>query len=360
MIRHEPWFDRTHNAFLDWLVAGGILGFLGYLSLYVFAIWTLVKNAVFSMREKSVLIGLFSAYAFLSMFIFDNLTSYMLFILIIGLVDAKQEVAKSKSSNSEMVNTSFFTASIVLSAILILFLNLNAYKQNIILTKSFGQQKEGVSKNLELIETAISYSSVGRFESLEQMTRLAMSVLSSTSITSDDKNKFALSTIKNLDKYTKDFPQDVRGFILLGTFLSDVGLYDDAIPLLLKARDISPKKQQIYYSLAKAYFAKADKEKDQKYADQGVSTIKYAYDLAPEFDNPRLIYANVLIITGNIKEGIRIIKTMDDPSMFADKGMIDLVVSKGFKKDALEILELALKANPDKRDVIDSLVKGIK
>jgi hypothetical protein len=35
----EPWFDRAHNIFLDWLIAGGILGLLGYLSLYVFMLY---------------------------------------------------------------------------------------------------------------------------------------------------------------------------------------------------------------------------------------------------------------------------------------------------------------------------------
>jgi O-antigen ligase len=36
MYAQEPWFDRTHNVILDWLIAGGILGLLAYLSLYLF------------------------------------------------------------------------------------------------------------------------------------------------------------------------------------------------------------------------------------------------------------------------------------------------------------------------------------
>ena len=38
----EQWFDRAHNVFFDWLIAGGILGLLSYLALFVtaiFAIW---------------------------------------------------------------------------------------------------------------------------------------------------------------------------------------------------------------------------------------------------------------------------------------------------------------------------------
>src|SRR6185295_15949535 len=34
MYAREQWFDRTHNIFLDWLIAGGILGLLSYLALF--------------------------------------------------------------------------------------------------------------------------------------------------------------------------------------------------------------------------------------------------------------------------------------------------------------------------------------
>ena len=41
MYNVEPWFDRAHNIFLDWAVAGGFLGLLAYLALYGAYLWTL-------------------------------------------------------------------------------------------------------------------------------------------------------------------------------------------------------------------------------------------------------------------------------------------------------------------------------
>jgi O-antigen ligase len=38
MYSQEQWFDRTHNVFFDWLIAGGILGLLSYLSLFVYSL----------------------------------------------------------------------------------------------------------------------------------------------------------------------------------------------------------------------------------------------------------------------------------------------------------------------------------
>ncbi|MEK7148273.1 MAG: O-antigen ligase family protein, partial [Patescibacteria group bacterium] len=38
MYNLEPWFDRAHNVFLDWAIAGGLLSLFIYLSLYFFAL----------------------------------------------------------------------------------------------------------------------------------------------------------------------------------------------------------------------------------------------------------------------------------------------------------------------------------
>ena len=35
MYKQEPWFDRAHNVFFDWFVAGGVLGLVAYLALYL-------------------------------------------------------------------------------------------------------------------------------------------------------------------------------------------------------------------------------------------------------------------------------------------------------------------------------------
>ena len=41
MWNQEPWFDRSHDVFFDWLIAGGALGLLPYLSLFAAALYYL-------------------------------------------------------------------------------------------------------------------------------------------------------------------------------------------------------------------------------------------------------------------------------------------------------------------------------
>ncbi len=141
MYTQEPWFDRAHNVLLDWLVAGGILGLITYLSLFFFTlfylwgkkdfwkllslgaavsvfsaivlgifyamnipeIWGLIISvivtlgAIYSVSQKyplenkscvepAVLTGLLIAYFIHNLFVFDNIASYILFFSIIAYV----------------------------------------------------------------------------------------------------------------------------------------------------------------------------------------------------------------------------------------------------------------------------------
>ena len=59
MWGQEQWFDRTHNVILDWLVAGGILGLLAYLSIFfstLYYVWRGKTNS-FSITDKAIITG---------------------------------------------------------------------------------------------------------------------------------------------------------------------------------------------------------------------------------------------------------------------------------------------------------------
>ncbi|KKW07201.1 MAG: hypothetical protein UY39_C0018G0004 [Candidatus Kaiserbacteria bacterium GW2011_GWC2_49_12] len=90
MYGQEQWFDRVHNVVFDWLVAGGVLGLLAYLSLFVFALWYIWRRDAgersFTVSEGSILTGLLAAYFFHNLFVFDNVMSYFLFASVLAFV----------------------------------------------------------------------------------------------------------------------------------------------------------------------------------------------------------------------------------------------------------------------------------
>src|SRR3989344_6375208 len=86
MYAQEQWFDRVHNTVLDWLVAGGALGLLSYLALFACALWCIRKRGVFDVFERSILTGLLAAYFFHNLFVFDNITSNLLFVSVLAYI----------------------------------------------------------------------------------------------------------------------------------------------------------------------------------------------------------------------------------------------------------------------------------
>ena len=83
----EPWFDRSHNVFLDWAVHAGILGLGAYLGILGIAIWQVVRamrKAQGIFFEGLALLGLFATDFFQKLFVFDNLSSYLLFFAFLA------------------------------------------------------------------------------------------------------------------------------------------------------------------------------------------------------------------------------------------------------------------------------------
>ena len=90
MCNLEPWYDRSHNVFFDWLVAAGALGLLTYLSLYGVTLWFMWKNNNgMPLSEKAILTGMLAGYFIHNFFVFDNLTSYILFFALLAYITVR-------------------------------------------------------------------------------------------------------------------------------------------------------------------------------------------------------------------------------------------------------------------------------
>src|SRR6185437_10279957 len=89
LYNQEPWFDRAHNAFLDWLIAGGLPAFLLYISLFIGAIVLLWRSTDVTRVERIALTAALAGYACHNLFVFDNLYSYVYFFAILALIDSQ-------------------------------------------------------------------------------------------------------------------------------------------------------------------------------------------------------------------------------------------------------------------------------
>ncbi len=345
MYNQEPWFDRAHNVFFDWLVAGGFLGLLGYLALFAAAAFVLWRRTSFSVVEKSILTGLFGGYFVHNLFVFDHLVSYILFFGLLGFLahhertDYIKEHKGSKYKNPAHV-------SLVVSVIVIVvivggyLLNQRGLIGNITLLKGLKyQSQQNWENSLNSFKSAIKDTSrgLGEVEVREHLTRATIGALSSTPPASQEiQNEMVSLTLDELKKETERMPNNIMPHLFLGTFLQQIGKVDDGIVELKKAQELSPRKQDILLQLGSAYLDKAD-------YSTALDLFKEAYELEPAYSQAQKGYAVAAIYAG--KE--QIAKDLYGGELPAEPSFADAYVTKKQYGKAVSLWEKIVQENPD-------------
>ena len=125
------WFDRAHNAYLDVLIASGVLGLLLYGVMLCWPLVWLFKNPIFSSLETAFAVGFFAAFMAKNIVGFDTFSSSLLWLgfWVVILVSSERNtpnLSLSKSSNRLIFNVLI----LILSLFSIYHLNFKFYAEN--------------------------------------------------------------------------------------------------------------------------------------------------------------------------------------------------------------------------------------
>ena len=287
MYRLEPWFDRAHNIFLDWAVAGGILGLLSYLLLYVallYSIWRPARrpdggrSTNLTHTEKSILTGLIAAYFFHNFFVFDHLISYILFFSLLSYLhyrNGSELTSKGVITKVQVRNIALPAVSILL-ALSLYFVNIKPITANVFLIEALKSlQTPGETlKAIQYFKKAYNTTRLGRPEIVEHLAANTVTVLTSD-ISMEEKNAFFSFAKDAVLKQAEDLSEDARYQFITGSFLSTVGSLDDALIYLERASRLMPGKQMIYLEIANAFLNKGEKEK-------AIDVLKYVGEISPD------------------------------------------------------------------------------
>ena len=345
MYAQEQWFDRVHNTVLDWLVAGGILGLLGYLSLFAAALWALWKSAGFSAAERNILTGLLAAYFFHNLFVFDNITSYVLFVSVLAYIAARAGLSERPapvvpaSSIPRLPLAAGSVCAVVLVWAVAWYVNAAPLQANRMLLFALAPQQAGLEKNLEYFKLSIQYGTYGTQEAREQLAQGAAQLARSSNVTNDVKQRFFDTAAQEMSLQAQASPLDARFPLFLGVLLNAYGDYVDATPALARAHELSSAKQSILYELASNQFALG------KTAD-AVNTFKQAFELATENNDARIYYAAALIRTGDDATAEALLAPILASGDAADPRIAAAYVSRGRYDKIVPIWEARMKARP--------------
>jgi len=303
MWGQEQWFDRAHNVFFDWLIAGGIFALLAYLSLFGFAVYYIWRpTTLLSVLEKSILTGLLGGYFFQNLFVFDNLTSLIYFGTILAYVESlrqrdqapEKKLVKKGKSKEEDFTVIVSGGAILLACVLVYTVNYNGFMQNTTLIRAMSD-RSGAENNLALFKQAIAYNSFGTAEAREQLGQISTDGFGHSGTVSDIQKQFIVLAANELGKQAAELPRDARYQIFEGSFLVRVGAIDQGIGYINRAIELSPKKQSMYFELGNAYYRKKDLVKAEE-------AFKHAYELAPAYAEAKKYYIEILTTEGKTAE----------------------------------------------------------
>ena len=292
LYSQEQWFDRTHDIFFDWLVTGGVLGFLSYFSIFgaaLYCVWKRHGNH-FSLAERAVITGLLIGYTIHNIFVFDNITSYLLFFSVISYVNfvvfpTKHTAERKLSEDAETLSRYLFAPVIAIVLIGVVYiLIIKPYQASADLINALTPQQTGVNTNLDYFQKALALQTIGVPEIREQFLEIASQVAESSQVADADKIKFVQAAANAMSQQLKDTPHDARYFLFFGSFLDSIGQYQQAIPALETARDNSPEKQTILFALGSGYLL-------NKRITDAFAVFQKAYQLDPSFGQAKELYA---------------------------------------------------------------------
>lgn len=312
MYSQEQWFDRAHNEFLDWLVAGGAPAILLYISFFVLACWAIFRSKELTIPEQAALVGALAAYAFNNLFVFDNLTSLLYFYLLIAFAHSisKQKLPGwmplSKPGNDKMIAVAA-PIVVVLTIVAVWSINVPGMTRAQVLIDALQSQNRktgaplSVVDHLEFFKQALSYGELGKQETVEQLFQFTSgSVAPSTGVSPDDKQKaYDLTRSAGL-ALQEQRKNDARLELFMGVFYSQFGKSDEALVEFNKAVSHSPNKQQILFQAGVTYLQRGD-------IQNALTLLKKAYELAPKYPDARILYATSLFYASRDAEADKLL-----------------------------------------------------
>lgn len=368
----EPWYDRSHNVFFDWLVAAGILGLLSYLSLFAVAFYLMwVKGKAMPFKEKAIISGALLGYFVHNIFVFDNMTSYVLFftLLVYIVVRTKTDVEPHMQEVEHEAGIVEPVAAVLL-AVSLYFMVYQPWHVNALIVRAIDVERlnqtmlfaDVIKTQREAFTSAIAMNTLGSSEAEEQFMQTVPKMLQVTippTVSNEERqavvqaeNEFLLAARNHIASTYEAKKEDVRILSIFGGFYNSVGDAVSAEKVLTQAHTLAPQKQLIVFDLVRAYIPQG------KYQE--------AYDLAEKTYNEDKRYPDAVkwyIIASAFAKKYDITRAavfLDKQTIPVDSDILGALITTGQPQKAIDLLLGLKEASPQYSAQIDDYIAKIR
>lgn len=302
----EPWFDRAHNMFLDWLLSGGAPALLLFVALLACVAVILYRRET-SAAERVFLIAGLAAYSFQGLFVFDNLFTYV--PLAAFLATAHASASRPLRFFDRMPEVGSSTVSSVVTPVVAVFLIGTVYIVNMPGMSASGHIIQALRQvntgSVELMQSyfkrALDTKSFGTQEIREQMIMQIPIVLSRTDVPDSQKAAFYEFAMSEMEKEVAAVPKDARLRLQYATGFQAAGDFVNALREISVAEELSPTKQQVILQRGLVLWQAGDRAGANE-------AFAAAYELDPTFVGPVTYAAAGSYLVGDVARAQQILQ----------------------------------------------------
>jgi len=317
----EPWFDRTHNIFFDWLITAGILGLVSYLLLLGslgYAFFRSYRRRQITMEAMVVVASGLAAYLVQNMFVFDNFNTYLIFFSLFAyaiFLSRGEDISESRPAAEAPKPAGRLWAGTALGIVLMLptvySVNFQPMSQarHLITAIQTAEQRTPDGQRAVLVDPALmaeaaeafnktlSKKTFGTSEAVEQAGHLVIALLNNPAALQAVHFQFIADVISALEEYLDRFPNDVRMRLFTATIYNRVSILNPSFgergfAHINQVLALNPDRQLAIFVLAENYLLRGENEK-------AVSAAGRATQLAPQFEATQISYGEFAVYAKN-------------------------------------------------------------
>jgi len=344
----ETVWDKPHNWLLELLVSSGIFGGLAYLALYAIAGQILLaqvkeKEKITEKLAPIILTSGLLAYFIQNLFLFETFDALLMFFVTLAFISnqlpANAPIKIKKIKFSILV----ISAGSILVAWLIWQYNYLPLRTSYYLALSenagrYHNDQAVWAKNIQLSLQVPSYlqleSAVLAASTLDTIRK--QNIIKDGADIKEAALTIAAALKQGADKYSQNYIYPVwagQVYLALGEYV-DAAYFEEGIKWLAKAKQIAPRKQEVYFLLGQTYLY-------QKNTSEAIKILQEAVAISSELGQPHwflgLAYAaseNYQAAISELTEGVKL-----DPSLQTQQNLLYFIDILAEEKDYAAILD---------------------
>ena len=306
LYTQEPWFDRAHSVYVDWLVAGGVPALLLFIALLISAFLILFRAPNLTTAERIMLTSVLAAYALQAIVVFDNLFSYIPLAAVLAYLHGRAarpierlvRLPELKGGQAEAILIPSAGAALLFLVLTVNMPNMQAAHH---LVYAISPLPGGPAENMTHFREAFATNTFATQEVTEQLVTYTLRVVTDPAASNALKNEYATLAISSIEHEVEQAPQDARMRMQAALLYRFIGDYPRALAHIEAAELHSPNRQMIMLEHVSVLVAAGQKE-------EAVALLAKIYDESPRIPNLSVQVAAGFIAAGDTVRGEAILQ----------------------------------------------------